>query len=111
MKKSTIFIPNFQSIFVQKRAIPQFFRHKRKTGIPKAAVRSTAIFTLSPPGRGQGVGQLCMELTIKDDKIDLRGAFALCLDKPHRICYTVNDTRTRVFIVGMDTFLFFYKEW
>ena len=45
-----------------------------------AVVRSTAIFTPSPPGSGQGVGRLCMELTIKDDKIDLRAINCPAID-------------------------------
>ena len=47
-----------------------------KKRFPKAAVRSTAIFAPSPPGRGQ----LCMELTMKDDKIDLRKLLFVTVD-------------------------------
>ena len=43
-------------------------------------MRSTAIFTPSPPGRGQGEGQLCMERTMKDNKIDLREGHFMQID-------------------------------
>ena len=45
-----------------------------------AAVRSTAIFTPSPEGRGTGGGQLYTKSTMKDNKIDFREKVIMILD-------------------------------